>query len=100
MFLTGSGLCARSWNVVGMITFRGLQGIGAGAIMATANTLAGVPARDRSRDQGRECLAQLLDYGSDLLGMTVEDFETRVAQRYFTGPASPASSTGPSKPGS
>ena len=33
----------------------------------------------------RGCLAQLLDYGSDLWGMTVDDFETRVAQRYFNG---------------
>lgn len=37
----------------------------------------------------RECLAQLLDYGSDLWGMTLEDFETRVAQRYLTGPHCP-----------
>jgi hypothetical protein len=37
----------------------------------------------------RECLAQLLDYGSDLWGMTVEDFDTRVAQRYFSGPHCP-----------
>lgn len=37
----------------------------------------------------RECLAQLLDYGSDLWGMTLEDFETRVAQRYFSGPHCP-----------
>lgn len=37
----------------------------------------------------RECLAQLLDYGSDLWGMTLEDFEARVAQRYFTGPHCP-----------
>lgn len=34
----------------------------------------------------RECLAQLLDYGSDLWGMTLEDFDTRVARRYFAGP--------------
>ena len=33
----------------------------------------------------RECLAQLLDYGSDLWGMTVEEFEARVARPYFTG---------------
>lgn len=38
----------------------------------------------------RECLAQLLDYGSDLWGMTLEEFETRVAQRYFRGPHCPA----------
>ena len=37
----------------------------------------------------RECLAQLLDYGSDLWGMTMEEFETRVAQRYFHGPHCP-----------
>lgn len=33
----------------------------------------------------RECLAQLLDYGSDLWGMTLEDFEKRVAGAYFRG---------------
>lgn len=33
----------------------------------------------------RECLAQLLDYGSDLWGMTLEDFDTRVAAKYFSG---------------
>lgn len=33
----------------------------------------------------RECLAQLLDYGSDLWGMTVEEFGARVARPYFTG---------------
>lgn len=31
----------------------------------------------------RDCLTQLLDYGSDLWGMTLEEFETRVAERYF-----------------
>jgi len=34
----------------------------------------------------RECLAQLLDYGSDLWGMTLEEFDTRVARKYFSGP--------------
>lgn len=40
----------------------------------------------------RECLAQLLDYGSDLWGMSLEEFETRVAQRYFRGPHCPPGS--------
>jgi hypothetical protein len=40
----------------------------------------------------RECLAQLLDYGSDLWGMSLEDFETRVAQQYFNGPYCPPGS--------
>src|SRR5690242_5679287 len=34
----------------------------------------------------RECLAQLLDYGSDLWGMSLEEFDARVASRYFQGP--------------
>lgn len=37
----------------------------------------------------RDCLAQLLDYGSDLWGMSLEDFETRVALQYFNGPHCP-----------
>lgn len=37
----------------------------------------------------RDCLAQLLDYGSDLWGMTLEDFDTRVARKYFSGPHFP-----------
>jgi hypothetical protein len=40
----------------------------------------------------RECLAQLLDYGSDLWGMSLEEFETRVARRYFDGPHCPPGS--------
>jgi hypothetical protein len=37
----------------------------------------------------RECLAQLLDYGSDVWGMTLEEFDTRVARKYFSGPHFP-----------
>jgi hypothetical protein len=33
----------------------------------------------------RECMAQLLDYGSDLWRMTLDDFDTRVARKYFSG---------------
>src|SRR5487761_1642110 len=54
VFLVFSGLCALSWNMVSLIAFRGLQGIGAGAIMATVNTLAGdlYELRERGRVQG------------------------------------------------
>jgi EmrB/QacA subfamily drug resistance transporter len=54
VFLTGSALCASSWDMVSLICFRGLQGIGAGAIMATVNTLAGdlYELKDRGRVQG------------------------------------------------
>jgi hypothetical protein len=37
----------------------------------------------------RDCLAQLLDYGSDLWGMSLDDFENRVVQPYFRGPHCP-----------
>jgi hypothetical protein len=43
----------------------------------------------------RECLAPMLDYGSDLWGMTLEEFETRVAQRYFSGPRCPPGTIAP-----
>jgi EmrB/QacA subfamily drug resistance transporter len=54
VFLACSGLCALSWNMVSLIAFRGLQGIGAGAIMATVNTLAGdlYDVTERGRVQG------------------------------------------------
>jgi EmrB/QacA subfamily drug resistance transporter len=54
VFLTGSALCASAWNMVSLIGFRGLQGLGAGAIMATVNTLAGdlYKLEERGRVQG------------------------------------------------
>ncbi len=41
VFLLGSAACSLSWNMHALIAFRGLQGLGAGAIMATVMTLAG-----------------------------------------------------------
>lgn len=41
VFLIGSAACAASWNIWALIAFRGLQGLGAGSIMATVNTIAG-----------------------------------------------------------
>lgn len=40
----------------------------------------------------RHSLAQLLDYGSDLWGMTYEEFESTVARTYFTGQRCPPNS--------
>src|SRR6266550_561859 len=37
----------------------------------------------------RHALAQLIDYGSDLWGMTFEDFDRGVVQRYLGGPYCP-----------
>ena len=54
IFLAGSVASALAWNMVALIAFRGLQGLGAGAIMATVNTLAGdlYSVRERARVQG------------------------------------------------
>jgi len=41
LFLLGSVACSAAWSMHALIAFRGLQGLGAGAIMATVMTLAG-----------------------------------------------------------
>jgi len=54
IFLAGSAACALAWDMVSLIVFRGLQGLGAGSIMATVNTIAGdlYSVRERARVQG------------------------------------------------
>lgn len=54
IFLIGSALCALSWNMLTLIIFRGVQALGAGAVMATVNTLAGdiYTVEERARIQG------------------------------------------------
>lgn len=54
IFLLGSLLSSLSWNMISLIGFRGLQGLGAGAIMATVSTLAGdlYSVRERGAVQG------------------------------------------------
>lgn len=54
IFLVGSAASSGAWNIVSLIGFRALQGLGAGSIMATVNTLAGdlYDVRERARVQG------------------------------------------------
>lgn len=54
VFLLGSALCALSWNMYTLILFRGVQALGAGAIMATVSTLAGdlYNVQERAKIQG------------------------------------------------
>lgn len=54
IFLAGSLASALAWNMVALIVFRGLQGLGAGSIMATVNTLAGdlYSVRERASIEG------------------------------------------------
>ncbi len=54
VFLIGSALSAASWDMVALIAFRALQGLGAGSIGATVNTVAGdmYSVEERGRIQG------------------------------------------------
>lgn len=54
IFLLGSALCALAWNMYSLIFFRGVQALGAGAIMATVSTLAGdlYSIQERAKIQG------------------------------------------------
>lgn len=54
IFLAGSAACAVAPSMVLLIVFRGLQGLGAGAIQATVSTLAGdlYSLAERGRAQG------------------------------------------------
>jgi multidrug resistance protein len=54
VFLVGSALSAASWDIVALIAFRALQGLGAGSIGATVTTVAGDLYRveERGRIQG------------------------------------------------
>lgn len=54
IFLIGSILCATATSMVSMIVYRAVQGLGAGSINATVNTVAGdlYDVRDRGRVQG------------------------------------------------
>jgi EmrB/QacA subfamily drug resistance transporter len=54
IFLAGSAASSAAWNIGSLIGFRALQGLGAGSIMATVNTLAGdlYDVKERARVQG------------------------------------------------
>lgn len=54
IFIVGSGICSLAWNMESLILFRGIQAIGAGAIMATVNTIAGdiYSVKERAKIQG------------------------------------------------
>ena len=54
LFLVGSALCGISQNMTELISFRALQGLGAGGLMVVAIAVVGdiIPPRDRGRYQG------------------------------------------------
>lgn len=54
IFLVGSALCGLSQNLLQLIVFRAIQGIGGGGLMAIAFSIIGdiIPPRERGRYQG------------------------------------------------
>src|SRR5699024_993600 len=54
VFLAGSALSAAAWDMLALVLFRALQGLGAGSIGATVNTVAGdlYEVSERGRIQG------------------------------------------------
>ncbi len=54
IFLIGSAASALAWDMMSLVVFRGVQGLGAGAVMATVATLAGdlYSVRERAAIQG------------------------------------------------
>lgn len=54
IFLIGSALSAAAWDMLSLILFRALQGLGAGSIAATVNTVAAdlYDVRERGKIQG------------------------------------------------
>lgn len=54
IFLVGSGLCGFAHGMLALVLYRGLQGLGAGAIMPVATTILGdvYGAQDRARVGG------------------------------------------------
>src|SRR3954447_20321075 len=54
MFLLGSVLCGAAWNMLTLIIFRGIQGIGAGAIIPMTTTIVGdiYTLEERGKIQG------------------------------------------------
>jgi EmrB/QacA subfamily drug resistance transporter len=54
VFVIGSALSGISWDIYSLITFRGLQGLGAGVLFASAFAIIAdlIPPRDRGKWQG------------------------------------------------
>src|SRR5256885_16981398 len=54
VFLIGSALSGISWDIYSLIAFRGLQGLGAGILFASAFAIIAdlIPPRDRGKWQG------------------------------------------------
>ncbi|MER8185624.1 MDR family MFS transporter [Kitasatospora sp. NPDC094015] len=76
IFLVGSALCGLSDSMVQLISFRALQGLGAGGLMVGVMSIMGalVPPRDRAKYQGMfAAVMALATVGGPLIGGFLTD---------------------------
>lgn len=59
LFLAGSALCAAGWNMPALVAFRFVQGLGAGAIQGTVQTVAGDLYEPHERGRIQAALASV-----------------------------------------
>ncbi len=59
LFLAGSALCGLAWNMVALIVFRAIQGVGAGAVQPITTTVAGDLYRIEERGRVQALLASV-----------------------------------------
>ena len=96
LFLLGSILCGFAWSMPALIVFRGLQGLGAGAIMPTAMTIIGdlYTLAERANVQGYMASVWAISavVGPTLGGVFVEvlDLALDLLRQRAAGACSPA----------
>ncbi|MCX5312310.1 MFS transporter [Streptomyces sp. NBC_00154] len=59
LFLSGSALCAAGWSMPSLVAFRSVQGLGAGAIQVTVQTVAGDLYQPHERGRIQAALASV-----------------------------------------
>ncbi|MFF4502729.1 MFS transporter [Streptomyces sp. NPDC001401] len=59
LFLAGSALCAAGWSMTSLVAFRFVQGLGAGAIQGTVQTVAGDLYQPHERGRIQAALASV-----------------------------------------
>lgn len=59
LFLLGSALCAAGWSMASLVAFRFVQGLGAGALQGTVQTVAGDLYRPHERGRVQALLASV-----------------------------------------
>jgi EmrB/QacA subfamily drug resistance transporter len=76
LFLVGSALCGMAQNMIELVAFRAIQGLGAGGLIVGVLSIVGemIPPRDRSKYQGvMMAVMPVAMIGGPLIGGTITD---------------------------